>query len=75
MQEKLDLRNFGNNLKRKIKEYNDTHEKSFQKVLDSENILEYNTIYRYFMGTKKPSLETLISIADILEVSIEDLLS
>ena len=40
-----------------------------------EVIQNYNLVYRYFSGTKRPSLDTLIEIADILGVSLEDLLS
>ncbi len=76
MEQKLDLRNFGGNLKMLVKEYNANHKVSFQKVLDDKNVIgDYNLVYRYFSGTKRPSLDTLVEIADILGVSLEDLLS
>lgn len=75
MEQKLDLGNFGANLKRFIKDYNANHEESFADVIDGYIIGDYCTIYHYFNGSKRPSLETLIYLADKLEVSLEDLLS
>ena len=76
MEQKLDLRNFGGNLKRLVKQYNANHEVSFEKELDMKEVIHnYNLVYRYFSGTKRPSLDTLVEIADILGVSLEDLLS
>ncbi len=78
---KLDLETFGSNLKKCIKTFNDKGEQKFQKVFEKayddevSNLSDYSIIYRYQSGKKRPSLESLVLIADLLNVSLEELLS
>lgn len=80
---KLDLENLGKggNLKRCIKNFNKTHERKFKDCFNDAymngeiDLSDYNIIYKYESGKKKPSLEALVAIATLLEVKPEELLS
>ena len=78
---KLDLETIGSNLRRCIKEFNSTHDEKFSECferacIDGEmNLTDYNIIYRYQSGKKRPSLLTLVVLANLLNVSPDELLS
>ena len=67
-QNALDILNFGENLRRVRIKNNLTHEEFAEKVGVSTRI-----IYDYEDGFKKPSLRTIVVIANVLGVSIDSL--
>lgn len=77
---KLDLTKLPGNLKKYVAEYNQVHKIKFSKVFNDyamDNLDHYDTsmIYRYLSGKRTPSTETLVVLATLLGVTLDELLS
>lgn len=77
---KMDICKFAGNFKKCIKEFNQTHNITFNEAFKQgcENgmiaLNDYNIIYRYTSGKKIPSFETLVELADLLGITPDELL-